>query len=91
MQNKSKIIIKKTQYFFDSDQWDTSDSYPYQDASKYIFFVSDNGETGFGGYDLCVADLIKKQVYNLYTLNSKINSDRQELGPAWSANAKFPK
>ena len=76
--------------FFTSAIWDSSDPYPYRDGSRWLFYVSTNGETGFGGYDVCVADLLTKKVWNLYTLNRKINSPLEELGPSWSATAHYP-
>ena len=76
--------------FFDSPQWDSSDPYPYQNGSRYLFFVSTNRQTGFGGYDLAFADITTKKVWNLYTLNRKANTYMEELGPSWSANAPYP-
>lgn len=77
--------------FFDSVVWDSSDPYPYQDGSNYIFYVSTDRVTGFGGYDLVLADLKKKKVWNLWTLNHKINTALEELGPSWSALAQYPR
>jgi Tol biopolymer transport system component len=76
--------------FFDSPLWDSSDPYPYQDGNRYLFFVSTNRQTGFGGYDLAFADLTKKKVWNLFTLNHKTNTFMEELGPSWSLNAPYP-
>jgi hypothetical protein len=76
-------------YFFNSLDWDTSDSYPYQNAKKVIFFVSGDEMIFHGGYNLALADLRKKKVYAIDELypnrDSDINSDFQELGPAWTA------
>jgi hypothetical protein len=76
-------------YFFNSLDWDTSDSYPYQNAKKVIFFVSGDEMIFHGGYNLALADLRKKKVYAIDELypnrDSDINSDFHELGPAWTA------
>ena len=77
-------------YFFNSIDWDTSDSYPYEDAKKVIFFVSGDTMIFHGGYNLALADLGKKKTYpidELYSDSSHtdINSDLQELGPAWTS------
>ena len=76
-------------YFFNSLDWDTSDSYPYQNAKKIIFFVSGDEMIFHGGYNLALADLRKRKVYAIDELyperDSDINSDFQELGPAWTA------
>ena len=76
--------------FFDSQIWDSSDPYPYQDGSRYLFYVTTNRETGFGGYDLAVADLRLKKTWNLYTINRKLSTSMEELGPSWSATAHYP-
>lgn len=74
-------------YFFNSTEWDTSDSFPYKDAKRVIFFVSGDEMIFHGGYNLALADLRKKKVYAIDELykDSAINSDFQELGPAWTA------
>ena len=77
-------------YFFNSTDWDTSDSYPLADGSRYIFYVSGHFLIPHGGYNLMVADLKKSKDYNIDTVYAKvrtsdINSDLQELGPAWTA------
>lgn len=77
-------------YFFNSTDWDTSDSYPLADGSRYIFYVSGYFLIPHGGYNLMVADLKKSKDYNIDTIYAKvrtsdINSDLQELGPAWTA------
>jgi hypothetical protein len=76
-------------YFFNSLDWDTSDSYPYQNAKRVIFFVSGDEMIFHGGYNLALADLRKRKVYAIDELyperDSDINSDFQELGPAWTA------
>ena len=76
-------------YFFNSTEWDTSDSYPLADGSRYIFYVSGNFLISHGGYNLMVADLKTQKSYDIDELfkghgNSDLNSDFQELGPAWS-------
>jgi len=76
--------------FFNSNSWDTSDPYPYQDGKRYIFYVSGDFSVLQGGYNLMVADLKRKAVSSMGILNPRANTDLQELGPAWSANAKFP-
>jgi hypothetical protein len=77
-------------YFFNSTDWDTSDPYPYEDAKKVIFFVSGNTMIFHGGYNLALADLDGKKIYSIdelysYTKQKDINSDLQELGPAWTS------
>jgi Tol biopolymer transport system component len=81
---------KAAPLFFTSSIWDSSDPYPYRDGSRWLFYVSTNGETGFGGYDVCLADLLTKKVWNLFTLNRTINTPLEELGPSWSATAHYP-
>jgi hypothetical protein len=95
--NKHDSIMKgfydgspSEKYFFNSTDWDTSDSYPYEDAKKVIFFVSGDTMIFHGGYNLALADLGKKKTYpidELYSDSSHtdINSDLQELGPAWTS------
>jgi hypothetical protein len=77
-------------YFFNSTEWDTSDPYPYNDASRFIFFVSGDDMIFHGGYNLAMADLKKTKVYSIDEIylgkrDSDINSDLHELGPAWTA------
>ena len=77
-------------YFFNSTDWDTSDSYPLADGSRYIFYVSGHFLIPHGGYNLMVADVKKAKDYNIDTVyadkrSSDINSDLQELGPAWTS------
>ena len=77
-------------YFFNSNDWDTSDPYPYEDAKKVIFFVSGDTMIFHGGYNLALADLDGKKIYSIDELYSStrqtdINSDLQELGPAWTS------
>ena len=76
-------------YFFNSTDWDTSDSYPYLDGSRYIFYVTGDFLIPHGGYNLAFADLKTKKRYDIDEYfrkkrRSDINSDYQELGPAWS-------
>jgi hypothetical protein len=70
--------------FFNNDYWDSSDSYPYQDAKEFIFLVSGDHKIYFGGYNLVIADLAAEKVVNIDDLYGEINSDLQELGPAWT-------
>ena len=80
-------------YFFNSIDWDTSDSYPYEDGSKYIFYVTGDYLIPHGGYNLAFADLANKKRYDIDEFYRKkrstdINSEFQELGPAW-VSARF--
>ena len=70
--------------FFNNDYWDSSDPYPYQDAKDFMFLVSGDHNIYFGGYNLVIADLRAKKVVNIDDLYGEINSDLQELGPAWT-------
>ncbi len=87
----SDLSGKATPLFFDSVVWDSSDPFPFEDGLRYLFYVTTNRETGFGGYDVAVADLKLKRTWNLYTLNRRINTSMEELGPAWSSTAHYPK
>ncbi len=83
-------------YFFNSIDWDTSDSYPYQDGSRYIFYVTGDYLIPHGGYNLAFADLKNKKRWDIDAwFNSKrtsdINSEFQELGPAWTPVNLEPK
>lgn len=76
-------------YFFDSTDWDTSDSYPYEDGSRYIFYVTGDFLIPHGGYNLAFADLKTKKHYDIDEYfrakrSSDINTEYQELGPAWT-------
>jgi hypothetical protein len=71
-------------YFFNNDQWDNSDPFPYKDGSKFIFLVSGDYSVPKGGYNLVVADLTKKKIINADKLFSTLNTDLEELGPAWT-------
>jgi len=80
-------------YFFNSIDWDTSDSYPYEDGSNYIFYVTGDYLIPHGGYNLAFADLANKKRYDIDEFYGKkrstdINSEFQELGPAW-VSARF--
>lgn len=70
--------------FFNNDTWDSSDSYPYQDAKDFIFLVSGDINIPKGGYNLVIADLHAQKVINIDDLYGDINSHQQELGPAWT-------
>ena len=72
-------------YFFNNNQWDSSDPFPYKDGSKYIFLVSGDYQVPKGGYNLVIADLAKKKIVNIDSLFGDVNSDLEELGPFWSA------
>lgn len=72
-------------YFFNNNQWDNSDPFPYKDGSKYLFLVSGDYSVPNGGYNLVIADLTAKKIINADSLFGTINSDLEELGPAWSA------
>ena len=77
-------------YFFNSTDWDTSDSFPYEDGSRYIFYVTGDFLIPHGGYNLAFADLKAKKRYDIdeYFRTKRsidINTEYQELGPAWSA------
>lgn len=76
-------------YFFNSADWDSSDSYPLAGAGRYLFYVSGNFLIPHGGYNLMVADLKAKKAYDLDELfkglrSRDLNSDFEELGPAWT-------
>ena len=76
---------KSTDLFFNNDTWDSSDSYPYQDAKNFIFLVSGDVNIPKGGYNLVIADLKRKKVVNIDDLYGDINSHFEELGPAWTS------
>lgn len=67
-----------------NDTWDSSDSYPYQDAKDFIFLVSGDVNIPKGGYNLVIADLANKKVVNIDDLYGDINTHQAELGPAWT-------
>ena len=73
-----------TDLFFNNDIWDSSDSFPYQDAKDFIFLVSGDHNIYLGGYNLVIADLRAQKVINIDDLYGEINSGLQELGPAWT-------
>jgi Tol biopolymer transport system component len=78
-----------TSYFFNSPDWDTSDSYPYQDGSRFIFYVSGDYFIPHGGYNLALADLKTHTRWNIDQwfkgrAGGDINTEFAELGPAWS-------
>ena len=73
-----------TDLFFNNDIWDSSDSYPYQDAKDFIFLVSGDHNIYLGGYNLVIADLKAEIVVNIDDLYGDINGHLQELGPAWT-------
>lgn len=78
-----------TSYFFNSPDWDTSDSYPYQDGSRYIFYVTGDYLIPHGGYNLALGDLKTQTRWDIDKWfagkrSSDINSEFAELGPAWT-------
>ena len=73
-----------TDLFFNNDTWDSSDSYPYEDAKDFIFLVSGDVNIPKGGYNLVIADLKTQKVVNIDDLYGEINSHLEELGPAWT-------
>ena len=76
---------ESTDLFFNNDTWDSSDSYPYQDATDFIFLVSGDVSIPKGGYNLVIADLKRKKVVNIDDIYGEINSHFEELGPAWTS------
>lgn len=78
-----------TSYFFNSPDWDTSDSYPYQDGSRYIFYVTGDYLIPHGGYNLALADIKTHTRWDIDEWfkgkrSRDINTEFAELGPAWS-------
>lgn len=71
-------------YFFNTDQWDNSDPFPYKDGSRYLFLVSGDYAVPKGGYNLVVADLHSKKILDADALFGIINTDLEELGPNWT-------
>lgn len=71
-------------YFFNNDQWDNSDPFPYKDGSNYLFLVSGDYSVPNGGYNLVIADLKSKKIINIDSLFGTVNSDLEELGPNWT-------
>ena len=76
--------------FFGSDDCDNSDSYPYEEGRRFVFYVTGCPVVLKGGYNLVVADRATRTVHDLDTINPGTNSNDQELGPAWSGTAPFP-
>lgn len=76
---------QSTDLFFNNETWDSSDSYPYQDARDFIFLVSGDVNIPKGGYNLVIADLKRKKVFNIDEIYGEINSHFEELGPAWTS------
>jgi Tol biopolymer transport system component len=75
---------KSESYFFNNDQWDSSDAFPYKDGSRFIFLVSGDYQVPKGGYNLVIADLDKKVIMNIDNKYGEVNTDLEELGPAWT-------
>ncbi len=81
---------ESTNYFFNSTDWDTSDSYPYEDGSRFIFYVTGDFLIPHGGYNLAVADLKTHTRWDIDNWfkgrrGGDINTEFAELGPAWSS------
>ena len=76
---------KPTPLFFNSQKFDSSDSYPYKDGKRFIFLVSGDFSIIKGGYNLMVADLTTKKNWDIDRLYGSINTDQEELGPSWTA------
>lgn len=82
--------LPSTNYFFNSPDWDTSDSYPYEDGSRYIFYVTGDFLIPHGGYNLAFADLKTHTRWDIDTwfngrAGGDINTEFAELGPAWTS------
>ena len=75
--------------FFDSEDYESSDSYPYEDANQFVFYVSTNPISLKGGYNLFFADIKNQIIFDMDSYAPGANTDLLELGPAWSANAPF--
>jgi Tol biopolymer transport system component len=76
---------KPTPLFFNSQKFDSSDSYPYKDGKQFIFLVSGDFSIFKGGYNLMVADLKNKKNWDIDKLYGDVNSFQEELGPSWTA------
>jgi Tol biopolymer transport system component len=73
--------------FFNNDQWDNSDPFPYQDGKSYLFLVSGDYLVPKGGYNLVVADLEASKIIDADSLFGALNTDLEELGPYWSPHS----
>ena len=73
--------------FFNNDQWDNSDPFPYKDGKQYIFLVSGDYLVPKGGYNLVVADLNSAKIIDADSLFGTLNTDLEELGPFWSPHS----
>lgn len=76
--------------FYSDNNCDNSDPYPYQLGRRYVFYVTGCAYIYKGGYNLALADLKTKKVYDMDSFNPETNSHQLELGPSWSGTAKFP-
>lgn len=76
-------------FFFNNDQWDSSDPFPYQDGRRYLFLVSGDYSVPKGGYNLVVADLKARKIIDADSLFGNLNTDLEELGPNWSAHTYY--
>ncbi len=70
--------------FFNNDSWDSSDSFPYEEAEDFIFLVTGDVSIPKGGYNLAIANLSAKKVVDIDDLYGDINTHQEELGPAWT-------
>ena len=75
---------KSKKLFFNSNQWDTSDGYPYENSTRFIFYASGDFIVPKSGYNLMLADITKEKVYDFDKLFGEVNTDLEELGPAWT-------
>lgn len=74
--------------FYAATDCDNSDPYPYQDGSRFVFYVTGCPFIYKGGYNVAVADLMTKKSYDIDDINPLTNTHQQDLGPSWSATAK---
>jgi Tol biopolymer transport system component len=74
---------------FDDRNYESSDPYPYENASQYIFYVTTNPVSFMGGYNLVFADIKNNKIFDMDKVVEGANSDYLELGPCWSGTAPF--
>jgi hypothetical protein len=77
--------------FTGSNDCDNSDPYPYEQGQRFVFYVTGCPVVLKGGYNLVIADRATRTVHDVDEINPDANSHDQELGPAWSGTAGFPK
>ena len=75
--------------FFNSEDFESSDSYPYENGSQFIFYVSTNPMSWMSSYNLFFADIQNEVIYDMDKLVPGTNTDLIELGPAWSGTAPY--